>query len=70
MCIEIQGFLDDFTEFREDLLFIATMTASIKQTRTTTDKALIFIRPLNDFHVAGTFAHLAESSMAILTALS
>jgi hypothetical protein len=45
----IQPFLHDLAEFSIDLGFIIAMTARPDQTRTLADKALIVLRPLDNF---------------------
>ena len=48
-------YLDNIAEFIEDRLLIAAITTTIKETRSTTDEALVLVRPFNYFHAAHAF---------------
>src|SRR5687768_3028938 len=68
--IQLNRFFYNFAKFREDLLLVIAVAAAIEQTWRTADVAAIFIGPLDDFCVMGTFVHDSDSLIARLTALS
>jgi hypothetical protein len=66
----IDPLVHDSTKFGVHLRFIVAVAAGSDDSRTLADKALIFVRPLDDFYVSSAFVHDRDSSMAFLTARS
>ena len=68
--MEFDHFIDELAEFREHLLLVIAVTASIKQPWTASDKATILCRPFHNFRIVLALFHFLDSSTAALTALS
>ena len=56
--VQFHRFFDQLAQFRKHGLLVVAVTAAVEQPRTTADKALILIRPFDDFGVTGGLFHV------------
>ena len=68
--VQSNRFVDNLAQFGEYGSFVITMTPTEKQSRTASDKTLVFVGPLDNLHVPSTCLHRWASLMADLTAFS
>jgi len=66
--VERNGFLYDLAKLLKDSLFVRTVAPAVKQTWRAADKALVFLRPLDDLCVSRSIFHDFDSSTARFTA--
>src|SRR6266849_5314118 len=60
-------FLYDLAQLLEDGFFVCTVAPPVNEARRTPDKALVFLRPLDNLRVPCTFLHDFDSFLVILS---
>lgn len=68
--IDLDYFIDKLAEFGDDLLYVVSVTSSVKQAWAGSDEALIFRRLLYNFGIVRALSHFLDSSIADFTSLS
>ncbi len=62
LLVELNSLFDDLTKLGEYSFSVITMTTAEEQARSTADKAVVFVRPFNNFHVPERLIHDSDCS--------
>ena len=62
--VDRDGFLDNLAKFGENGFLVSAVASTVDQPWRTSDVALVFVRPFDNFRVSGTLFHDFDSSTA------